>query len=76
MKEDDANVFNKEHLGHNIHVTVEQGYERVDIRKWWLPEGAENIMATKKGVSLSLTMWQELKKNYPSTEEEVTKRTG
>lgn len=33
IKKEDASVSYKGHLGHNVHVTVKQGYNFVDIRK-------------------------------------------
>ncbi|XP_062600342.1 uncharacterized protein LOC134261976 [Saccostrea cucullata] len=64
-QKEDGNVSYKEHLGHNVHVTVEQGYKWVDIRKWWKPEDAENIVATRKGISLPVDLWKEFKKTIP-----------
>lgn len=65
LKQEDANVSYKEHLGHNVHVTVDQEYGFVDIRKWWLSEKVEMIVATRKGISLTVSMWKELKKTIP-----------
>lgn len=65
IKKEDASVSYKGHLGHNVHVTVKQGYNFVDIRKWWLPEKAEMTVGTRKGISLSVAMWKELKKTFP-----------
>lgn len=65
LKKEDANVSYKEHLGHNVPVTVEQEYGFVYIRKWWLPENTEMIVATRKSVSLPVAMWKELKKTIP-----------
>jgi hypothetical protein len=64
-KKDDGKVYYKQHLGQNIYVSVEQSYPWVDIRKWWLPENAKNVMPTKKGISLSMKMWEEFKKTIP-----------
>lgn len=33
LKKENVNLSYKEHLGHNVHVTVEQGYHFVDIIK-------------------------------------------
>lgn len=33
VKKEENNFFYKEHQGYNGHVTVEQGYQWVDIRK-------------------------------------------
>jgi hypothetical protein len=41
---------------------VEQGYDWVGIRKWWLPRISDSIKPTKKDCT--------------SVEEEVTKRVG
>lgn len=67
LKKEDANESYKEHLGQNVHVTVKQGYDLVDIRKWWLPEKADMIVAMWKGISLPVAMWKELmiKKTVP-----------
>lgn len=74
VQEEDNNVLYKEHLGHNVYVTVGQGYQWVDIRKWWQPEDTENIVATKKGISLPIAMWSKLKKTIPFIRKRFQKR--
>lgn len=73
LKKEDANVSYKEYLGHNVHVTVEQEYGFVDIRKWWVPEKTEMFVATRKGISLTVAMWKEL---YSCYKEKVPERVG
>jgi hypothetical protein len=41
------------HLGGNCYVTVTRCYRRMDIRKFWLPEGEDKIKATRTGISLT-----------------------
>jgi hypothetical protein len=73
VKDGKEKVFYKQHLGENIHVTVEQSYRRVDIRKWWLPKDADVIKPTKSGVSMSEEMWREFKKTIPELQKELRK---
>lgn len=54
-------TFYRRHLGGNWHVTVQSGFNRVDIRKFWFPEGANDIRVTKKGVSLTFVQFRELR---------------
>jgi hypothetical protein len=51
----------KYHLGGNHYVSITEGYERVDIRKFWLPEGGDQIKATRKGISLTFEDFGKLK---------------
>jgi hypothetical protein len=66
-------VFFKKHLGENIYVKVEKGYDLVDIRKWWLPDTSMDIHPTKKGISLQLGMWEEFKKTLPVLKRKLKK---
>lgn len=51
----------RRHLGGNWYVTVQSGYNRVDIRKFWYPEDSKDLRATKKGVSLTFDQYRELR---------------
>jgi hypothetical protein len=50
----------RHHLGGNKHVSLTQGYQRVDIRQFWMPEDKDEIYATKKGVSLTFGEFENL----------------
>ncbi|KAL4231826.1 Transcriptional coactivator [Mactra antiquata] len=54
-------TFYRRHLGGNWHVSVESGFKCVDIRQFWLPEGASEMRATRKGVSLTFQQYKELR---------------
>ena len=58
MMEQNQDTFYRRHLGGNWYVTVQSGFKRVDIRKFWIPEGAQEIQATKKGVSLTFDQFR------------------
>ena len=64
--EHNQGTFYRRHLGGNWHVTVQTGFNCVDIRKFWLPEGATQICATRKGVSLSFPEYKELRNGLRS----------
>ena len=48
------------HLGGNWYVSVSKKIARVDIRRFWLPEGANDIKPTRKGISLTFKQFSEL----------------
>ncbi len=54
-------AYYRRHLGGNWYVSVNSVYRRVSIRKFWLPEGATDVCATRKGVSLTFDQYRELK---------------
>ena len=54
-------TFYRRHLGRNWYLTVQTGFKCVDIRQFWLPEGASEISATRRGVSLSIPQYKELR---------------
>lgn len=51
----------KIHLGSNIYITVKHPIARVDIRCWWLPQDRDEVVPTKKGISLTFAQWDNLK---------------
>ncbi|KAJ8319640.1 hypothetical protein KUTeg_002820 [Tegillarca granosa] len=51
----------KYHLGSNFYVSVKRLIARVDIRRWFLPQDAENIVPTRKGISLTFAQWNYVK---------------
>ncbi len=51
-----------QHIGSNVYVTVATQWPNVDIRQWWLPEGNEEVVPTKKGLSLRPVEWEKLVK--------------
>jgi hypothetical protein len=53
--------FYRRHLGGNWQVTVQSGFNCVDIRKFWFPESSKEIQATRKGVSLTFEQFNEFK---------------
>ncbi len=54
-------TFYRRHLGGNWFVTMETGYNTLDIRKFWRPDNETSIRATRKGVSLTFNQFEELK---------------
>ena len=43
----------KAHIGGNWYVTVTPNFSNVDIRQFWLPPGENDVVATRKGISIS-----------------------
>lgn len=48
MMEQNQDTFYRRHLGGNWHVTVQSGFKRVDIRKFWYPEGRRTYRPLEK----------------------------
>ncbi|MES9971550.1 MAG: transcriptional coactivator p15/PC4 family protein [Candidatus Thiodiazotropha sp.] len=61
LSRNESSTFFRNHLGGNWFVTVQSGFNCVDIRKFWLPENAQDICASRKGVSLTFDQFRELK---------------
>ena len=59
-------TFYRRNLGGNWQVTIQSGFNRVDIRKFWFPVGAKELQATRKGVSLTFDQFRELKNGLKS----------
>ena len=53
------NVFR--HIGTNKYVSVNSGYNFVDLRLFWIPPNEEGVHPTRKGISLTFGEWQQLK---------------
>ncbi len=51
-----------QHIGRNIRASVLTDWPGVDIRQWWLPENAEKVVPTKKGIRLIPEEWEKLTK--------------
>lgn len=53
----------KEHLGGGIYVTVNDQFNGVNFRKYWMPpEGNATVVPTKKGIFLPASQWTTLKR--------------
>ena len=64
----DKEVDLKLHLGGNVYVSVSSKFPLVDIRQFWLPEQETQIKASRKGISLRSSEWEELKQVQPLIE--------
>ena len=51
----------KVHLGAGVYVSTGNGFNCVDIRRHWIPEGQSTITPTKCGIALSPRQWTSLK---------------
>ncbi len=49
-----------QHLGGNWNVTVNSEFPCVNIRRFWLPEGAEQAVASRKGIALRIDEFKAL----------------
>ena len=58
-------VFYRHHLGGNVYVSITQGFPRVDLRKFWIPEGASDVCPTRKGISLGFQEFKALVETVP-----------
>ncbi|KAJ8310817.1 hypothetical protein KUTeg_012682 [Tegillarca granosa] len=55
------NVDYRYHLGENVNVSIKTGFPVVHIRKWFLPEGQESVVPTRKGIALTFAQWYQLR---------------
>ena len=51
----------KHHLGGNKYVRVSTDFHCVDLRQFWLPENAREVVPTKRGIALNLLQWNKFK---------------
>lgn len=51
----------KQHLEANVYVTIQKGFQCVNIRKWFLPPDEATIVPTRKGIALTFQQWNNLK---------------
>lgn len=70
--EQNRDTFYRCHLGGNWNVSVQSGFNCVDIRKFWLPDGATEICATRRGVSLTFPQYKELRNGLRNLDSFVT----
>jgi hypothetical protein len=55
------NVLNVyKHIGSNKYVSVNDGYNFVDLRLFWIPLNEEGVHPTRKGISLTFCEWRQL----------------
>ncbi|KAJ8297591.1 hypothetical protein KUTeg_024122 [Tegillarca granosa] len=45
------------HLGSNFHVSVKRPFARVDVRRRFLPDDANEIVPTRRGISITFQQW-------------------
>ena len=57
------------HLGDDVYVVIQAPNRCIHVRKHFVPEGEWTMVPTKKGVTLSMYQWEELKKTIPIFEE-------
>jgi hypothetical protein len=50
----------RHHLGGNWYVSVTSGFPCVDVRKFWMPEGAEELAPSRKGIALKIDQFKAL----------------
>ena len=66
---DSKTVDYMSHLGRNYYVTVKSGFALVNMRCWFIPDGQEELMATKTGIAHTFQQWENLKDAMPVVEE-------
>ena len=66
----------KWHIGGNVYVTVNTEYPCVDIRHFWLPDGASDPVPSRKGIALRQPEWDRLKDAFDHLEEDVPALKG
>ena len=59
------------HLGRGVFVSVNKTYPTVDVRQRWKIPETNQIVSTKKGISLTYAKWETLKGNFPDVRESV-----
>jgi Transcriptional Coactivator p15 (PC4) len=48
----------KTHLGGGIYCTMNEGFDSVNFRQYFVPEGQQEAIPTKRGISLKFTEWE------------------
>ena len=71
VDEDKPDVHCRVHIGRNIMVTVQSCMPFVNIRKWFLPEGEEELVPTRKGICLTQSEWEKVLSHIEDVEELV-----
>jgi hypothetical protein len=56
-------------LGEDVYVIIKAPQARIHIRKYFVPNGEWTLHPTKRGVTLSLYEWKELKQTIPLFED-------
>ena len=56
-------------LGGNYHVSVKSGFPLVNIRRWFIPEGRQELPPAKTGIALTFLQWQKIKSARTLVEE-------
>jgi hypothetical protein len=51
--------------GEDVYVVIKAPQLRIHIRKYFVPNGEWTLHLTKRGMTLSLYEWKELKKTVP-----------
>lgn len=64
-------VAYNQHLGENYYMTIDNDYPVVNIRKWWMPPGNDEIVPTKKGAAITFDQWETLKELMPEVEKKI-----
>ncbi|CAG2203040.1 LZTFL1 [Mytilus edulis] len=59
------------HLGRGVYVSVNKTYPTVDVRQRWKIPETNQIVSTKKGISLTYDKWEALKGTFPDVRETV-----
>jgi hypothetical protein len=59
------------HLGRNNFVQVNSGFQVVDLRQFWLPEGTDRVQPTRKGIALKFDEFDILVKLKPEIEQVI-----
>ena len=58
----DKTVHVQYHLGRNLYVHVNSGFNVVDLRDFWLPEGKSDLVPTRRGISIKFEEFDTLVK--------------
>ena len=64
-------VSYQKHLGENYYITMDNKYPLVNIRKWWMPPGEDEIVPTKKGASITFEQWKSVKDLMPEVQSKL-----
>ena len=50
-------------------MSVKSGFPLVNIRRWFIPEGRQELTPTKTGIALTFLQWQKIKSAMTLVEE-------
>lgn len=69
-RDEGEDIYFRHHIGGGVHVTIQGGFEGVDVRKFFLPKDKPTLQATKTGIFIPFNQWNILKEQMQNMEKQ------